>query len=75
MINKVFLACFLFFFLLVFSGCYKGDDDDNVQQDSYLRYFEGLTVEKDTLLRGQSTEILPFSLRSNGEPWGENHQK
>ena len=57
MIKKVFLACFYFFFLLFFFGCDKGNDDDNMQHDSYLRYFEGLTVEKDTLLRGQSTEI------------------
>jgi len=51
------LACFWIFFLLVFSTCNKDNGDDELKQDSYLRYFESLTVEKDTLLRGQSTEI------------------
>jgi len=55
--EKFFPLYFVIFFLLIFSGCKKADNDVEVQSDSYLKYFESLKAENDTLLRGQSTEI------------------
>ena len=48
---------FCIFFVLIISGCNKDGDDKKIQPDSYLVSFESLTAEKDTISRGQSTEI------------------
>lgn len=55
-INK-FRITFCSFCILIIFGCSKHDNDNNFQPDSYLTYFESLTSDKDTLLRGESTTI------------------
>ena len=52
--NEFYLTFCLFFML----GCVKVENDKYIQPDSYLTYFESLTSEKDTLLRGESTTII-----------------
>ncbi|HBE40646.1 MAG TPA: hypothetical protein DDW27_05490 [Bacteroidales bacterium] len=50
---------FCIFFVLIIPGCNKDVkwDDKKIQPDCYLISFDSLTAEKDTISRGQSTEI------------------